>query len=77
MGKTGIFKNVCEIINRHNKFKSDICDSLVHHGGTYSRRLIDGSYRIKPPIFGTYEDLEEIKKTFLMYEEFKKTLIKQ
>lgn len=27
--------------------------------GTYSRRLIDSSYRIKKPIFGTYEDLEQ------------------
>ena len=30
--------------------------------GTYSRRLIDSSYRIKKPIFGTYEDLEQILK---------------
>ena len=28
--------------------------------GTYSRRLIDNNYRIKKPIIGTYEDLEEI-----------------
>lgn len=40
--------------------------------GTYSRRLLNSSYRIKKPIFGTYEDLEEIlKKAFLMYEDFK------
>lgn len=44
--------------------------------GTYSRRLIDVNYRIKKPIFGTYEDLEEILKiAFEMYEDFKKALI--
>jgi len=44
--------------------------------GTYSRRLINSSYRIKKPIFGTYEDLEEILKiTFKMYEDFKSALI--
>lgn len=43
--------------------------------GTYSRRLIDSSYRIKKPILGTYEDLEEILKiTFEMYEDFKSIL---
>lgn len=43
---------------------------------TYSRRLIDTSYRIKKPIIGTYEDLEEILKiTFQMYEDFKRVLI--
>lgn len=43
--------------------------------GTYSRRLTDSSYRIKKPIFGTYEDLEEILKiTFKMYEDFKRVL---
>ncbi len=43
--------------------------------GTYSRRLIDSSYRIKKPIIGTYEDLEEILKiTFQMYEDFKREL---
>ena len=43
--------------------------------GTYSRRLIDNNYRIKKPIIGTYEDLEEILKiTFKMYEDFKSTL---
>lgn len=46
--------------------------------GTYSRRLIDISYRIKKPIFGTYEDLEEILTiTFEMYEEFKRLLIRK
>ena len=45
--------------------------------GTYSRRLIDGNYRIKKPIFGTYEDLEDIiKYTFDMYEDFKKSLVR-
>ena len=40
--------------------------------GTYSKRLIDSSYRINKPIFGTYEDLEEILKiSFEMYENFK------
>ena len=44
--------------------------------GTYSRRLIDSSYRIKKPIFGTYKDLEEILEiTFKMYEDFKSALI--
>lgn len=44
--------------------------------GTYSRRLIDVNYRIKAPVFGTYEDLEEIIKiSFGMYEDFKKCLI--
>ncbi len=44
--------------------------------GTYSRRLINSSYRIKKPIFGTYDDLEEILKiTFFMYEDFKRALI--
>lgn len=43
--------------------------------GTYSRRLIDSSYRIKKPIIGTYEDLEEIFKiSFKMYEDFKRIL---
>lgn len=43
--------------------------------GTYSRRLVDSSYRIKKPIFGTYEDLEQILKiTFKMYEDFKTVL---
>ncbi len=39
---------------------------------TYSRRLIDVNYRIKKPVFGTYEDLEDIlKAAFKMYEDFK------
>lgn len=44
--------------------------------GTYSKRLIDINYIIKKPIFGTYEDLEEILKvSFEMYEDFKRALI--
>ena len=43
---------------------------------TYSRRLIDVNYRIKNPVFVTYEDLEEILKiVFEMYEDFKCTLM--
>ena len=42
----------------------------------YSRRLIDVNYRIKKPVFGTYEDLEEILQTaFGMYEDFKLALL--
>ena len=42
---------------------------------TYSRRLIDVNYRIKKPVFGTYEDLETILKiVFGMYEDFKNAL---
>lgn len=40
---------------------------------TYSRRLIEPSYRIKKPIFGTYDDLEEIlMRAFQIYEDLKK-----
>ncbi len=40
--------------------------------GQYSRLMIDPKYRIKKPIFGTYEDLDEIFKiAFEMYEDFK------
>ena len=42
----------------------------------YSRRLIDVNYRIKNPVFSTYEDLEEILKIiFEMYEDFKRALM--
>lgn len=42
----------------------------------YSRRLVDVNYRIKKPIFGTYDDLESILKTaFEMYEDFKCALL--
>lgn len=45
---------------------------------TYSRRLIDANYRIKKPVFGTYEDLEDILKVaFGMYEDFKKALMQE
>ncbi len=44
---------------------------------TYSRRLINSNYRIKKPIFGTYDELEEILKiTFKIYEDFKSVLTK-
>ena len=40
--------------------------------GVYAKRIIDPSYRIKLPIFGTYEDLEDILRiAFGMYEDFK------
>ncbi len=40
--------------------------------GEYSRLIIDPKYRIKKPIFGTYEDLDDILKiAFEMYEDFK------
>lgn len=43
--------------------------------GVYSRRLVDANYRIKKPVFGTYEDLEDILQyTFGMYEDFKRAL---
>ena len=42
----------------------------------YSRLLINPEYRIDYPLFGTYEDLDEIFETgFAMYEEFKKAVI--
>lgn len=42
----------------------------------YSRLLIDPDYKIDYPLFGTYEDLEEIfKRGFAMYEEFKMMVI--
>lgn len=44
--------------------------------GTYSKRLIDANYRIKKPVFGTYEDIEEILRiSFDMYEDFKHALV--
>lgn len=46
--------------------------------GVYSRRLIDVNYHIKNPVFGTYEDLEDILRTaFVMYEDFKKALTQE
>lgn len=45
--------------------------------GTYSKKLINPKYRIKKPIFGTYEDLEKIlQNSFVMFEDFKKALIR-
>lgn len=39
----------------------------------YSRLIINPQYRIKKPIFGTYEDLDEILRVnFDMFEDFKK-----
>jgi Txe/YoeB family toxin of Txe-Axe toxin-antitoxin module len=44
--------------------------------GTYSRRIIEPNYRIKKPIFGTYDDLEEILRVaFQMFEDFKIALM--
>ncbi len=44
----------------------------------YSRLLIDQDYRVGYPVFGTYDDLEEILRTgFSMYEEFKTAVISQ
>lgn len=43
--------------------------------GIYAKRMIDPSYRIKMPVFGSYEDLEEILKvSFGMYEDFKRSI---
>lgn len=42
----------------------------------YSRLLIAPDYRIKKPIFGTYEDLDEIfESCFKIFEEFKIALV--
>lgn len=44
--------------------------------GTYSKRLISPQYKIKKPIFGTYNDLEKILQiSFTMFEEFKQALL--
>ena len=41
----------------------------------YARRLINPQYIIKRPVFGTYDDIDEILKTaFQMYEDFKKAI---
>lgn len=43
--------------------------------GEYSRLIISPSYRIKKPIFGTYEDLDEIfRVSFQLFEDFKQTV---
>ena len=42
----------------------------------YSRLIINPQYRIKKPIFGTYEDLDEILRVnFEMFEDLKKAFV--
>lgn len=44
----------------------------------YSRLMIAPDHKIKKPIFGTYEDLDEIfESCFKLYEEFKLALVGQ
>jgi len=44
--------------------------------GEFSRLIISPDYKIKKPIFGTYEDLDEIFRiSFQMFEDFKNALI--
>ena len=44
--------------------------------GEYSRLIIDPKCKIKKPIFGTYEDLDEIFRiSFQLFEDFKQALI--
>ena len=44
----------------------------------YSRLMIAPDYKIKKPIFGTYEDLDEIfESCFKLFEEFKLALVGQ
>ena len=46
--------------------------------GEFSRLLVDPKYKIKKPVFGTYEDLDEIFCiSFQMYEDFKCALIQE
>lgn len=43
--------------------------------GEFPRLMISPDYKIKKPIFGTYEDLDEIFRiSFQMFEEFKHAL---
>ena len=43
--------------------------------GIYSRLMIDPDYRIKRPVYGTYDDLEHILEVaFEMYEDFKNAM---
>lgn len=43
--------------------------------GRYAKQLLPPERRIKKPVFGTYEDLEDILKTaFEMYEDFVNTV---
>lgn len=54
------------------------CDNLILGLpiSEYSRLLVSPSYRIKKPIFGTYEDLDEIfERSFKIFEEFKQALV--
>lgn len=42
----------------------------------YARLLVNPQYIIKRPVFGDYDDIDEILKTaFTMYEDFKKALV--
>lgn len=44
--------------------------------GEYSRLMIDANYKIMKPIFGTYEDLDEILESiFKLFEDFKKAIV--
>jgi hypothetical protein len=44
--------------------------------GEYSRLMIDPSFRIGKPIFGAYEDLDEIFEiSFKIFEDFKQVLL--
>ena len=46
--------------------------------GELSRNIISNDYRIKKPIFGTYEDLDEIFAVgYQLYEDFKKAMANQ
>lgn len=44
--------------------------------GEFSRLLVNPEYRIMPPFFGSYDDIDKIlKNAFQMYEDFKKAMI--
>lgn len=44
--------------------------------GEYSRLTIDPGYKITKPIFGTYEDLDEIfESIFMLFEDFKRAML--
>ena len=44
--------------------------------GEYSRLMIAPNYKIMKPIFGTYEDLDEIfESIFKLFEDFKKAMV--
>lgn len=46
--------------------------------GEYSRLIIEPSYRIKKPIFGTCDNLDNIfDRTFKLFEDFKQALLKE